>query len=198
MINKNDPKLAKARLIIAKPFLTIHPNILTVAGACFAPIFFYFLVNHSYIFASAAYILSSFDAIDGIVARATQRVTLFGEFLDATFDRVADGFIITAFGFAHLVSFEIIISLLILSYLISYISARAGEAGKGSVKITKGMISLQDRRVILFFAVLSVMLFPTQRLYGFSVVEIIFLLLTVLSFVTVVQRMLLAYKLLTK
>jgi phosphatidylglycerophosphate synthase len=196
MIQKDNPTLQKLRLIIAKPFLRIHPNVLTMIGVCFDPLFFLSIVQHQYVWAMIAYIFTYFDAIDGMVARATHRVTPFGELLDATLDRVSDTLIVTSFGFAGLVRWELVIFLFAASYLISYVSARTGETGKGTVKLTGGIMELQDRRIALFFGLFS--LFFQEKVLGFSYIEIVFLILSILSAITIVQRTTKAYKLLLK
>ncbi len=87
------------------------------------------------------------DALDGAVARAMQREGKFGGVLDSTLDRYADGFIFTglAYYFAVQDRFDYMVlamAALIGSFGVSYVRARAGEAGL-SVKI--GLFSRLER-----------------------------------------------------
>lgn len=97
------------------------------------------------------------DALDGAVARAMNRKGRFGGVLDSTFDRYADGFIFAGLGYYFAVQDRpeyllLCFAALMGSFVVSYVRARAGEAGL-SVKI-----GLFDRfvRVIVILAALFV------------------------------------------
>jgi CDP-diacylglycerol--glycerol-3-phosphate 3-phosphatidyltransferase len=97
------------------------------------------------------------DALDGAVARAMGRQDKFGGILDSTLDRYADAFIFGGLSYYFAVHDQFDYMLLALaaltgSLVVSYVRARAGEAGL-SVKV-----GLLDRfvRVIIIVAVLLV------------------------------------------
>jgi archaetidylinositol phosphate synthase len=196
MISKHKNKMEGIRFIIAKPFLRIHPHILSVFAIYFVILFFISLVAGKYAIALFAFFGTAFDMIDGTVARATGKVTMFGEFLDASLDRVSDALIFSAFGFAGLIPWELLIALLIVNYLISYMSARAGEAGKGSIKLTAGIIERPERWFFVLASVLMIIFFPCRPFYGITPTIAIFSILLFLSVITVIQRFIKAYQLL--
>lgn len=79
------------------------------------------------------------DALDGAVARASNQVTKFGGVLDSTLDRYADGLIFGGLCYHFALQSQPHNVLLALggltgSFVVSYVRARAGEAGL-SVKI---------------------------------------------------------------
>ena len=54
---------------LSKPFLGVHPNILTLLSLFFSLLFFLSLVYHNYILSLLSFVGFVFDAIDGYVAR---------------------------------------------------------------------------------------------------------------------------------
>ena len=96
------------------------------------------------------------DALDGAIARAMQRRDRFGGLLDSTLDRYADGFIFAALGYYfasqnQLDNLVLALAALIGSYSVSYVRARAGEAGL-SVKV--GLFTRLERVAVLLPALL--------------------------------------------
>ncbi len=96
------------------------------------------------------------DALDGAVARAAQRQTRFGAVLDSTLDRYADAALFAALGyyFAAQGRMEhLALSLLALvgSYTVSYVRARAGEAG---LALQEGLFTRLERVIVLLLALL--------------------------------------------
>ncbi len=126
--------------------------------------------------------------LDGAIARLHKKTTKFGAFLDSTCDRISDGVIITAFGFAHIIRWEIIIPLLITSYLISYIRSRAELAAEKKISLAVGIIERTERLIFIFITLLLYTFLPTFRFSYFNIAELLFLILTALSIVTVYQR----------
>jgi archaetidylinositol phosphate synthase len=135
------------------------------------------------------------DTIDGAVARMTGKVTAYGAFLDSSVDRVSDAIFICGFAFAGIVRYEIVIVVLFLSFFISYLRARAELATKGKITLAVGIIERSERLIFLFLALFFYILFSTDlNFLGFNIAEIIFLLLLILSFITVLQRVFIASK----
>src|SRR5258708_36898853 len=115
-----------------KYFVAVSPNTLTLLGSIPSLLFFVFMIAHWYVLAFIALVGNGFDLIDGMVARKYHKVTKFGGFLDSTVDRIADFLIITAFGFSHIVSWQIVLPLLLFAYLTSYVRSR-GELADTTV-----------------------------------------------------------------
>ncbi len=127
------------------------------------------------------------DALDGAVARAMQRTDVFGGLLDSTLDRYADGFIFAAVGYyfasqQHRPDLLLLaLAALVGSFSVSYIRARAGEAGL-SVKV--GAFSRLERSVVLL---------PGLLLPGALLVPAL-VILAVGTNITALQRLWFVYK----
>ena len=174
-------------------FAAVNPNTLTLIGSIPPLLFFVFMLSHWYLLGLIALIGNGFDLIDGMVARRYHKVTKFGGFLDSTMDRVADFFIITAFAFAGMVRWEIVMPLLLFAYLTSYVRSR-GELADPKVSFAMGLIERSERLVLLFLALLFYMLFPAIKFFTLNIAEVTFTFLALLSLYTVVQRVNHAYK----
>lgn len=185
-------------MIIAKPFLKVPPNVLTVIGLIFPALFFYFLLHGQYLFAILALAGNLFDTVDGTVARYNNKQTVFGFFLDSTLDRVSDFIMISAFGFAGLVRWELVIPTLGASFLISFIRTRASLAVKDEGQLAVGIIERTERIVFLGLTVFFQTLLQTTFFYGLNVAELVFSLLLTLSAITVAQRFVKTYEVLSK
>jgi len=144
--------------------------------------------------ALVAFLGNVFDLVDGMVARKFNKVTAFGGVLDSTMDRVADFLIITSFAFGGLAHWEIVMPLLLFAFLTSYIRSRGELAAKNAITFAIGMIERPERLVIIFLALSSYVIFPHVSLFGLNSIEGIFCVLTVLSAITVVQRIVFAYR----
>jgi CDP-diacylglycerol---glycerol-3-phosphate 3-phosphatidyltransferase len=125
------------------------------------------------------------DALDGAVARAMGRTDRRGAVLDSTLDRFADGFIYSglAYYFAALDDLNymlLALAALISGFVVSYVRARAGEAG---LAVRVGLLDRMVRILIL----LAALLLPPLLLPALWV-------LAVGSAVTVFQRLWYVYK----
>ncbi|MCY3947073.1 MAG: CDP-alcohol phosphatidyltransferase family protein [Anaerolineaceae bacterium] len=125
------------------------------------------------------------DALDGAVARAAQRDSRFGGVLDSTLDRYADAAMFAAlvYYFASLGQREhLALALLALvgSYGVSYVRARAGEAG---IELREGLFTRLERVLVLLLA----LLIPGLLLPGLW-------LLALGSNLTALQRLWLVYR----
>ena len=172
----------------------IHPTFITILASIASILFFVLVVYGLYVWALVAFLGTAFDAVDGMLARKYGKATVFGGFLDSTLDRVSDFFIISAFAFGGIVSWEIMTTLLGFSFLTSYIRSRGELVSEGKVKFNVGLIERAPRLVSLFIALFLYMLFPALTLFGKNIAEVVFLILIVLSAWTVGQRIYYAYK----
>lgn len=171
---------------IAKAF-PVNPNLITLIGMLITSSSA-FVIPQS-LFWGGVVILAGgvFDMIDGLMARVNGRATKFGALLDSTLDRIADGFIFVGVGWYFFkaqdeIALLITILCLLSSFLISYIRARAEGLG---ISCNVGIIERPERVIFLAFGCLTTLLFPT------------IITLTILSIITVAQRILHVRKKLT-
>ena len=123
------------------------------------------------------------DILDGALARAASKGTVFGAFLDSTFDRLGEAAVLTAIGLSFMrgsneVALVATFAAVIGSFLVSYTRARAESLGlRGDI----GFGSRVERVVIiavgLFFAPWGWLQWPVY-------------LLAAMAWITVLQRML--------
>ena len=125
------------------------------------------------------------DALDGAVARAAQRCSRFGSVLDSTLDRYADAVMFAAlvYYFASQGQMDHLAPALLAlvgSYGVSYVRARAGEAG---LSLREGLFTRLERVIVL----LAALLVPVLLLPGLW-------LLALGSNLTALQRLWLVYR----
>jgi phosphatidylinositol phosphate synthase len=134
----------------------VHPDMVTLLGFLFVCIAAVLVGMGEFQWGGLVLVLGlPLDAVDGAVARAMGRQGKFGGVLDSTLDRYADALIFGGLSYHFAVQGRFDYMLLALAALtggfaVSYVRARAGEAGI-SVKV-----GLLDRfvRVIIIVAVL--------------------------------------------
>lgn len=198
MFSQIKPKLQPLIYILAKPFIKIHPNLISLLGLITALLFFVFMCLQIWIPAIICGIGIIFDLIDGAVARQSGKKSLFGNFLDSTLDRISDALYITAFGFAGIINWPIVISLLISSFIISYTRAKAEHLSQDiNFKLNIGIIERPERLIAIFLSLIIYMIYQEQIFFKINVTEIVFIILIILSFITCVQRIVASYKKLT-
>lgn len=112
--------------VIGRIFSFLPPNLITTISliVVFFSGYCYYL-NLAHIGAIILAISGFLDIVDGSVAKYTNRITIFGSFLDSTFDRIGDGIVLLGIGFSH--NFTICFIIMMGTYLISYMRAK-GEA----------------------------------------------------------------------
>jgi CDP-diacylglycerol---glycerol-3-phosphate 3-phosphatidyltransferase len=144
--------------------LGIHPDIITIVGLLVVVVAAVPIAQGDHPLGALLLFLGlPLDALDGAVARAMQRQGQFGAVLDSTLDRYADGVIFSALAFYFAQRDDFIGMLLALAalngtFVVSYVRARAGEAGL-SVKV--GLFSRMERiAVLLIMFAIPVLLMP--------------------------------------
>lgn len=159
----------------------VHPDVITVGGLVIVAVAAVFIGRGQMQLAAVILVAGlPLDALDGAVARAMKREDKFGGILDSTLDRAADALIYAALAYHFAQEGEdlpMILSLVALAagFLVSYVRARAGEAGV-SVKV-----GFMDRLVRLV-VVLVALVVPPLLVPGLWV-------LAVGSVITVLQRL---------
>ncbi len=191
--------------------LGLTPNRISVLGLFFAitssvfivgnQIYPIFYINEGWrlILASIMIFIMGFcDLLDGLVARSTGTITVFGGFLDSVLDRYTEVFIFAAIiiaGYCHPIWGIITLA---GALLVSYARSRAESAGLKNLGI--GIAERPERLAIigivtLIQGILVLMsVFPTQQ-------QLIYWTIIILAFLThftVIQRFIYAYKRLPK
>jgi len=165
--------------------LGLTPNALTVMGllASLAAAWCYYnwWSNPMFLLAAATLVLLSgfIDALDGVLARKTGKVSAFGGFLDSVADRYSDAVVLAAITISGLCHPIWGMAAVIGSMMVSYARARAEAAG-----VSMAAVGLAERaeRMILLVAVTYASYFRLELL-GYGVI-----LLALIANLTVLQR----------
>ena len=162
----------------------VTPNALTWTGFLFAVAAAAVIgIRQPFIGAWVMLVGSIFDMLDGSLARATNRVSIFGAFLDSTLDRLSEsaillGVIILYAGQGAVLPVALAGAALIGSLLVSYIRARAEGVG---LKCEVGIFTRPERVGVLALGLL---------LFQFKPALVIALgIIAFLSFFTAGQRL---------
>lgn len=165
---------------LAKRFDDVDPNTLTILGLVVSLVSALFFAGGEALTAGVLLLFSGFfDALDGAVARENNRITRFGGFLDSVCDRFADAAIIIGAiygGLAGISPFPgwfIGTFAIVGSLMVSYTRARAEAAGASAE------VGMGERAV-------RVILIAAGAFLG--IVNWAILLVGVISFITVIQR----------
>lgn len=151
--------------------------------------------NHTYMLAAALLLLLSgyCDALDGALARTTQKTTLFGGYLDSLLDRYADAAIYTGIIISGLCETTWGLIALFGSLIVSYTRARA-EAAEIKME-TIGIAERPERILIITAATITAFLWQKEAK---NIINTAIILLAALTNLTVLQRTLHTYKKLQK
>ena len=165
--------------------LGITPNALTILGlaASFISALCYisWRTNRLFLPLAGALILLSglIDAIDGVLARSTGRVSVFGGFLDSVSDRYSDAVVLSAIVYAGLCHPAWGLAAIVGSLMVSYTRARAEAAG---VKMAAVGFAERAERMV-FLALTSMAAYYNLQILYWGVV-----VLAVVAQFTVLQR----------
>lgn len=165
--------------------LGLTPNMLTLVGLLFMLLVAVMLARGQFVLGAFLIALGGgLDALDGALARLTDRVTRFGAYFDSTSDRWAEAALYggllwyyTALGARTEVM--LVYVAIVGSLLVSYTRARAEGIG---VECKVGLFTRFERVVVLMLGLL------------FNQMLIALVLLAVLSNLTAAQRILHVYR----
>jgi CDP-diacylglycerol--glycerol-3-phosphate 3-phosphatidyltransferase len=164
--------------LLSKTGLT--PDILTWIGL-FINIIAAAMVATNHLLIGGILVLFSglFDILDGALARYINKTTRFGALLDSTFDRLSEalvliGILILYINGEHALEILLIFGVMVASFLISYIRARAEGLG---IECKAGLFTRAERVIILALGLMV------------NQVLITLIVLAVFTFVTVIQRL---------
>lgn len=171
--------------------LGITPNALTIMGlaASFISALCYisWRTNRLFLPLAGALILLSglIDAIDGVLARSTGRVSVFGGFIDSVSDRYSDAVVLSAIVYAGLCHPAWGLAAIVGSLMVSYTRARAEAAG---VKMAAVGFAERAERMV-FLALTSMAAYYNLQILFWGVA-----VLAVVAQFTVLQRAVHFYK----
>ena len=159
----------------------ITPNTLTFINLAVNIIAAY-VIARGYFFLGGALVLVAglFDLLDGALARFTEQATRFGAILDSVVDRISEAAILCGLLIWYIpqeeVGLEIVLIFIVLigSFLVSYIRARAEGLGW---QCQVGLFTRAERVIVLAIGLLVSQIF------------IALCILVVFVFITVVQRL---------
>jgi len=171
--------------------LGFSPNALTLIGLGLMCIIGAVLATGNFALGGVLIVLAGiFDALDGSLARLTNRVTRFGAFLDSTTDRFAEG----ALFFGMLYAFVqrgmiwvvyVIFFALLGSLMVSYARARAEGIG---VQCKEGLLTRFERIALLVIGL------GATAFFGDAPLLIVLGVLALFTNLTAAQRMWLVYR----
>jgi CDP-diacylglycerol--glycerol-3-phosphate 3-phosphatidyltransferase len=165
--------------------LGLTPNALTVIGAVLTACVGILIAQGWFIAAGLGlWLFSATDTLDGALARATNRVSVFGAFLDSVCDRCAEAAIFLGLVWWYQSSGNtrgVVLAYLALvgSLMVSYARARAEGVGVQIAEV--GWFQRPERIIALGVGLLAAAFVP-------FVLEVVLALLAILTAVTVVQR----------
>ncbi|WP_456366861.1 archaetidylinositol phosphate synthase [Thermococcus sp.] len=161
----------------------VTPNTVTVVGLALSLISAYLFYLREPRLAGLVLLAGSLiDALDGTLARLTGKVSRFGAFLDSTSDRISDGFVLFGVALGNLADWRLSFLTFMGAYLVSYERCRAELAGSG--KLAVGIAERAERLLILI----------VFSLVGAEYVKYGVYLIGILAWITVFQRMGVAYQ----
>ncbi len=158
--------------------LPFNPNSLTITGFIITLFACYRLSSDLLTGGILILVGALFDMLDGIVARAKNKTTLFGAFLDSVLDRYSDAFILLAIAYnqwntSNMTGVILSLGTLIGSFMISYSRARAEGLGE---ECKNGVMERPERLILISLGAISGFIVPALWI------------LIVLTNITVMQR----------
>jgi CDP-diacylglycerol--glycerol-3-phosphate 3-phosphatidyltransferase len=163
----------------------ITPNALTFINLALSIVAAYIIATGHFLVGGVLVLVSGlFDLLDGALARFTKRATKFGAILDSTVDRISEAAILCGLLIWYMPQgakseILLIFAVLIGSFLVSYIRARAEGLG---LQCQVGLFTRAERVIVLAMGLL-VSQFSDSALF------IALCILAVFVYVTVVQRL---------
>jgi CDP-diacylglycerol--glycerol-3-phosphate 3-phosphatidyltransferase len=164
----------------------ITPNALTFINLALNIITAYVIATGHFLLGGVLVLVAGlFDLLDGALARFTKQTTRFGAILDSTADRISEAAILCGLLIWYIpqeeASLEIVLIFVVLigSFLVSYIRARAEGLGW---QCQVGLFTRAERVIVLAIALLVNQIF------------IALCVLAVFVYITVVQRLVYLWK----
>lgn len=163
----------------------ITPNALTLINLALNIVAAYVIATGHFLLGGVLVLVSGlFDLLDGALARFTKQTTKFGAILDSTVDRISEAAILCGLLILYLarggrLEIVLIFAVLIGSFLVSYVRARAEGLGW---QCQVGLFTRAERVIVLAIGLLINQIF------------IALCVVVVFVFITVVQRLVYLWK----
>ncbi|WP_028840812.1 CDP-alcohol phosphatidyltransferase family protein [Thermodesulfobacterium hveragerdense] len=165
--------------------LNVHPNAITILCFLGFVLSSFFIAYGEFVVAGILLLLfAPLDALDGALARFTNKVSPFGAFLDSTLDRYGEIFIFFSFCYyfiAYNQPYQALLSFLGItgSLMVSYTRARAEGVG---FECKIGMFTRFERISFMIIALI------------FDLITLFLVVISVFTHLTAIQRILYVYK----
>lgn len=187
MLERFRPLLKKILEPIAKQ-MNINPNIITLISPFIAVISALFFGTGNLLIGGLFILFSGiFDVLDGAIARYHNRSSDFGAFLDSTMDRFSDAIIIIGLMWGGYTNWLIGALAIHSAITVSYVRASAESKG---IPCNVGIAERATRLIILVIGAFIAVIFNNNMLMNWAV-----LLMVILAYITVVQRIYHVWKL---
>ena len=188
--------------------LGLSPNALTFIGFVFALFAAGFAAVQSWIGAALLVAIgASFDMLDGALARATNKLSRLGAFLDSTIDRAGEAVVYVGIAIGSLANYPsgavLAMAAMAAAFMVSYTRARAESLGFASGKglASVGLAAREVRVVILIVGLLAIGLSgglpsgfaPFSDTTAISWLILTLGLITILATITTIQRIVYVY-----
>jgi CDP-diacylglycerol--glycerol-3-phosphate 3-phosphatidyltransferase len=182
----------RSRLLAEAPALFLgrlgfSPNALTIVGSLLTASVGLLIAQGWFLAAGIClWLFSATDTLDGALARATNRVTTFGAFLDSVCDRYAEAAVFFGLvwwyqSLGNSLGVALAYVALVGSLMVSYARARAEGVGLQASEV--GWFQRPERIILLGIGLLAAAFLPSALLVALA-------LLAILTTVTVLQRVL--------
>jgi phosphatidylglycerophosphate synthase len=197
--------LRSKSLIVTEPLAALaeragaSPNLISLLSMIFAlaagALYYLSAGEVSLLYLAALMVLlnSTFDAVDGALARRTGQAEPKGDFLDHVIDRYADMAILAGIVLAGYVSEAWGIFAVMGVLLTSYLGTQAQALRLG--RLYGGIMGRADRLILILAATIANAVFPGY-LAGLSILGWAVILITVASHITAFQRIVLIWRML--
>jgi len=184
MLDKIDEKYDPRRFLDVF-VVKVNPDKVTVLALIAAIIAGYFFYSGEIVLAAVFVLLNGFlDILDGRIAKK-YGTSKFGDFLDHTFDRLADAAILIGLALSEFVPVELGFSALVALLLVSYLGTQAHALTHK--RVYSGIVGRADRLVIVSIAAILNIFYDKALYYGVWIILI-------LSIFTFIQRFLICKK----
>lgn len=174
--------------------LPVTPNQWTLSSLLLVIVSFYFIANQNFLAAAFVFIFaSSIDMIDGSVARATRRATVFGAYLDTIVDRIVEFVIILGLFLVPYPDFILpmniwVFIMMFSSLMVTYTKSAATEKRIVLGGMRGGGLLEHPDRMLLILAIIFISAFSLEY------ASYIIVATTSLIILTAIQRFVIAVK----
>ncbi|MFP4116580.1 MAG: CDP-alcohol phosphatidyltransferase family protein [Candidatus Aenigmatarchaeota archaeon] len=180
MLHDLEEKYSIRRKFTGPLLVDVNPNYLSILALFFAFASGYMFYRNLNVLAGVFLLANGYlDILDGEVAKEFGRSSKFGDFIDHTFDRIADLAMLLGLALGPVVPLELGGLTAVVVLLVSYMGTQ--HQAISQERLYGGLFGRSDRIAALFVFSVASYFFPEALLYGVYVVLI-------LSAVTFIQR----------